>query len=160
MSHSEGEEHSDIDGNNSVIVLKKVTGKGASSGGPMDKFCKLTPEEIVAARKGKSVVADKVQSKLSTEKREEKRDRACEYICQFFYEAGIPHNTITLPSFDLMLEAIGDFGRNLRGPTPYEMSGKFLQKRRGKCMFIEVSPRVLGAKWMLSYDRCLDRQER
>ena len=84
MSHSEGEEHSDADGSDSVIVLKKVTGKGASSGGPMDKFCKLTPEEIVAARKGKSVVADKVQSKLSTEKKEEKRDRACEYICQFF----------------------------------------------------------------------------
>ena len=81
MSHSEGEEHSDADGSNSVIVLKKVTGKGASLGGPMDKFYKLTPEEIVAARKGKSVVADKVQSKLSTEKREEKRDRACEYIC-------------------------------------------------------------------------------
>ena len=131
LSHSEGEEHSDADGN-SVIVLKKVTSKGGSSGGPMDKYCKLTPEEIVAARKGKSGVAEKVQSKLSTEKREEKRDRACEYICQFFYEAGIPHNTVTLPSFDLMLEAIGDFGRNLRGPTPYEMSGKFLQKRKRK----------------------------
>jgi len=131
LSHSEGEERSDADGN-SVIVLKKVTSKGASSGSPMDKYCKLTPEEIVATRKGKSGVAKKVQSKLSTEKREEKRDRACEYICQFFYEAGIPHNTVTLPSFDLMLEAIGDFGRNLRGPTPYEMSGKFLQKRKRK----------------------------
>jgi hypothetical protein len=31
-----------------------------------------------------------------------------------------------------MLEAIGDFGRSLRGPTPYEMSGKFLQKRKSK----------------------------
>jgi hypothetical protein len=113
-------------------VLKKVTSKGSSSGGPMDKYCKLTPEEILAARKGRSSAVEKVQSKLSTEKREEKRDRACEYICQFFYEAGIPHNTITLPSFDLMLEAIGDFGRNLRGPTPYEMSGKFLQKRKKK----------------------------
>ncbi|XP_066374725.1 uncharacterized protein [Miscanthus floridulus] len=121
LSHSEGEEHSDADGSNSVIVLKKVTCKGASSGGLMDKFCKLTPEEIVAARKGKSVVSDKVQFKLSTEKKEEKRDRAC-----------ILHNTVTLPSFDLMLEAIGDFGRNLRGPTPYEMSGKFLQKRKRK----------------------------
>jgi len=130
LSHSEGEEHSDAEGN-SVIVLKKVSSKGASLG-PIDKFCKLTPEEIVAARKGNSVLAEKVQSKLSTEKREEKRDRACEYICQFFYEAGIPHNTITLPSFDLMLEAIGDFGRNLRRPTPYEMSGKFLQKRKRK----------------------------
>jgi hypothetical protein len=130
LSHSEGEEHSDAEGN-LVIVLKKVTGKGASSG-PMDKFCKLTPEEVVAARKGNNVLAEKVQSKLSTEKREEKRDKACEYICQFFYEASIPHNTITLPSFDLMLEAIGDFGRNLRGTTPYEMSGKFLQKRKRK----------------------------
>ncbi|XP_066347630.1 uncharacterized protein [Miscanthus floridulus] len=75
LSHSEGEERSDADGN-SVILLKKVTSKGASSGGTMDKYCKLTPEEIVAARKGKSSVAEKVQSKLSTEKREEKRDRA------------------------------------------------------------------------------------
>ncbi|CAA0826198.1 hAT transposon superfamily protein [Striga hermonthica] len=89
----------------------------------------MTPEEVVAARKGKSGVDEKVQS---TEKSEEKRDRSCEYICQFFYEAGIPHNTVTLPNFDLMLEAIGDFGRNLRGPTPYEMSGKFLQKRKRK----------------------------
>jgi hypothetical protein len=85
LSHSEGEEeeHSDTQGN-SVIVLKKVTSKGSSSGGPMDKYCKLTPEEILAARKGRSSVVEKVQSKLSTEKREEKRDRACEYICQFF----------------------------------------------------------------------------
>jgi len=128
LSHSEGEEESDGE-SNSVIVLKKVSSKGTSSGGPMDKFC---TQEIVAARKGKSGVENKVPSKLSTEKREEKRDRACEYICQFFYEAGIPHNTISLPSFDLMLEAIGDFGRNLRCPTPYEMSGKFLQKRKRK----------------------------
>jgi len=130
LRHSEGED-SDGDGN-SVIVLKKVSSKGGSSGGPMDKFYRLTPEEVVAARKGKGSAENKVQSKLSSEKREEKRDRACEYICQFFYEAGIPHNTVTLPSFELMLEAVGDFGRNLRGPTPYEMSGKFLQKRKKK----------------------------
>ena len=73
-------------------MLKKVSGKGASSG-PIDKFCKLTPEEIVAARKDKSVVADKVQSKLSAEKREEKRDRACEYICQFFMKL-VSHTTL------------------------------------------------------------------
>jgi hypothetical protein len=79
----------------------------------------------------------------------------------FFYEVGIPHNTITLPSFDLILEAVGDFGRNLRGTTPYEISGKFLQKKEEESTrVIEVSPRVLGAKWMHIYDRCLDGQER
>jgi len=70
-----------------------VTGKGASSVGSMDKFYKLTSEEIVAARKGKSVVDDKVQSKLSTKKREEKRDRACEYIYQFFMKQ-VSHTTL------------------------------------------------------------------
>jgi len=64
LNYSEGEEHSDGDVN-SILVLKKVTSKG----GPMDKYCKLTPEEVVAARKGKSGVAEKVQSKLSTEKK-------------------------------------------------------------------------------------------
>jgi len=91
LSHSEGEEHSDAEGN-SVIVLKKVSSKGASLG-PIDKFCKLTLEEIVAARKGNSVLAEKVQSKLSTKKREEKRDRACEYICQFFMKLA-SHTTL------------------------------------------------------------------
>ena len=56
-----------------------------------------------------------------TQKREERRDRACGYICQFFYEAGIAHHAVTLPSFNLMLEAIGDFGRNLDGPSAHGM---------------------------------------
>jgi hypothetical protein len=77
---------------------------------------------------------NKVQTKLTTQKREERRDRACEYICQFFYEASIPHHTVTLPSFAHMLEAIGQFGRGLRGPSPYEMGGPFLQKRKQKVL--------------------------
>ena len=109
--------------------MLKTARNTSHSSGPMDRYCKLKPEDVVRARKGKGL-AEKVQSKLSTEKREEKRDRACEYICQFFYDAGIPHNTVLLPSFELMLEAIGDFGRNLRGPSPFEMSGKFLEKRK------------------------------
>jgi hypothetical protein len=51
LSHSEGEEHSDADDSNSVIVLRKATSKGASSG-PMDKFCKLTPERKVQKASG------------------------------------------------------------------------------------------------------------
>jgi hypothetical protein len=33
-----------------------------------------------------------------------------------------------------MVEAIGAFGRGLRGPSPYEMSGPFLQKRKQKVL--------------------------
>jgi hypothetical protein len=90
LSHSEGE-HSDADGN-SVIVLKKVTGKGASLGGPIDRFCKLTPEEIVAARKGKGVVTDKVQSKISTEKGKRKGTEHVSTYASFFMKQ-VSHTT-------------------------------------------------------------------
>lgn len=33
-----------------------------------------------------------------------------------------------------MLEAIGDYGRNLRGPTPYELGGPLLKKRKSKVL--------------------------
>jgi hypothetical protein len=116
LSHSEGEEHGSSDEggtSNSAIVLQSSSrGKRSkSSSGPMDKFCELTTEEAVAARKGKRV--EKLQSKLTTEKREQKRNRACEYICQWFYEACIPHNTVTLLSFDLMLQSIGQYSEDL-----------------------------------------------
>lgn len=100
LCHSEGEEASD-DGRNAVVVLKSLKN---SSSGPIDKFCRLTPEEVIKVRKAKGL-AEKVQSKISAERREYKRVRACEYICQWFYEACIPHNAVLLPSFDLMLEA-------------------------------------------------------
>ncbi|KAJ1284374.1 hypothetical protein BS78_03G198900 [Paspalum vaginatum] len=128
LTHSEGE-GSDYDGHYAVAVLKAVRGLSTSTSGPVEKFCKPTPGESLASRKVKGV-SEKVQSKISTQKRQEERDRVCEYICQFFYEASIPHNAVKLPSFALMLEAIGDYGPNLRGPSPYEISA-FLQKKKG-----------------------------
>ncbi|XP_025801428.1 uncharacterized protein LOC112880916 [Panicum hallii] len=131
---SNGEE--DFDQGNEVLVLKSKPSKAASSsrsvagGGPIEKYCKPPSiEESVQMN-----LNNKVQTKLTTQKREERRDRACEYICQFFYEASIPHHTVTLPSFAHMLEAIGQFGRGLRGPSPYEMGGPFLRKRKQKVL--------------------------
>ena len=128
---------------NDVVLLKSTRGSGTSNSravvgsgsATIDKFYKKTSiEESVRNNQRGFNVSQKVQSKLSTMKREEKRDRVCEYICQFFYEASIPHNTVTLPSFAHMLESIGQFGKDLRGPSPYEMTGPFLQKRKQKVL--------------------------
>jgi len=117
LDHSEdescGEENSDH--RNQVLVLKQKPAKGSNStvvgGSTIDNFFKppSVEESVQMMRKGISL-KNKVQTSLTTQKREERRDRAYEYICQFFYEASIPHNTVTLPSFDHMLEAIGEFG--------------------------------------------------
>ncbi|ONM18684.1 hAT transposon superfamily protein [Zea mays] len=101
---------------NDVIVLKSTKGGSSSrlatTGGTIDKFYKPESiEESVQKNKRGLSTSQKIQTQLTTQKREERRDRACEYICQFFYEAGIAHNTVTLPSFAHMVEAIGAFGR-------------------------------------------------
>nr|XP_020186872.1 uncharacterized protein LOC109772599 [Aegilops tauschii subsp. strangulata] len=124
----------DILGGGSGGGLLVLSGKRQSKGntyGSMDKFCTKSTEEVVAARKGEGF-STKLQTKLSTQRREERRVRACEYVCQFFYEAGIAHNAVLLPSFELILEAVGAFGTDMKGPTPYEMGGPYLQKSKKK----------------------------
>ncbi|KAM0885564.1 hypothetical protein ACQ4PT_030256 [Festuca glaucescens] len=134
LDHSEGEE-TDEDDNNALVVLKPKPSSAASTsshkGGSINKFFK--PSSVEESVKKKSL-GEKTQMKLSTQEREQKRNRACEYICQWFYEASIPHNAVTLPSFACMLEAIGRFGKDLQGPSAYEMSGPFLQKRKKRVM--------------------------
>jgi len=135
-SGSEGSDHG-----NHVLVVKPKGTRGSSSsrsvagGHTIDKYYKPPSIEESASMTQRGIkLSNKVQTALTTQKGEERRDRTCEYICQWFYEASIPHNTVTLPSFDHMLEAIGQFGRNLKGPSPYEMSGPFLQKRKQKVL--------------------------
>lgn len=135
-SGSEGSDH----GNNVLVVKPKETTGSSSSrsvagGHTIDKYYKPPSIEESASMTQRVIkLSNKVQTALTTQKREERRNRTCEYICQWFYEASIPHNTVTLPSFAHMLEAIGQFGRSLKGPSPYEMSGSFLQKRKEKVM--------------------------
>lgn len=140
IDHSDGDSPTEevSEHRNEVVVLNPNPAKGCNSksvggGGPIEKYYQppSIEESVHNMRKGFNI-SNKVQTKLSTQKREERRDRVCEYICQFFYEASIPFNAVTLDSFAYMLEAIGQFGRGLRGPSPYEMSGPFLQKRKQK----------------------------
>ncbi|CAA0840068.1 hAT dimerisation domain-containing protein / transposase-related [Striga hermonthica] len=138
LSHSEGEEHIDVDGN-SVVVLKKVTSKGASSGGPMDKYCKMTPKKVVAARKGKSGVAEKVQSKISTEKRKEKRDRA-------FYSA---YGVCFLDSVDC--SAVKKDGRVL------DLMRKFLSRDLVRCGVTRFATAYHNLKSLLENKKELQR---
>ncbi|AQK80302.1 General transcription factor 2-related zinc finger protein, partial [Zea mays] len=136
LDKSDGSNEEDNEHENDVIVLKstRVSNNSSSSrpstnggSGTIDNFYK--PQSVE-----ESAHKNKIQTKLSTQKREDRRDRACEYICQFLYEAGIAHNTVTLPSFGHMLEAIGAFGRGLRGPSAYEMSGPFLKRAKQKVL--------------------------
>jgi len=77
---------------------------------------------------------------------EKKRKKVMECIASWFNEAGIPSNTVCLESFDLMLEAIGQYGPGLRAPSPDELDGPLLQKQ---VLAINNSIEVLKKSWAL-----------
>lgn len=60
---------------------------------------------------------------------ETKKRRAIECIAAWFNESGIPFNTVCLESFSLMVDAIGQCGPGLRGPSLDELDGPLLQNQ-------------------------------
>ncbi|RLM98213.1 uncharacterized protein C2845_PM06G28960 [Panicum miliaceum] len=87
LDHSDGDEETSDDANE-VMVLQPTrvshssTSRAVAGDVTIEKFYKAsTIEESI--QRG-SNVSQKVQTKLTTQKREERRDRACEYIRQFF----------------------------------------------------------------------------
>ncbi|XP_020266105.1 uncharacterized protein LOC109841555 [Asparagus officinalis] len=90
--------------------------------GPMDSFAARSPEEIA------QIVAKGKQPMMDSKLKKKKREDVLRYVSKWFYEAGIPFHTATLPSFHQMLQAIGLFGSHLQAPLMYELSETCLQK--------------------------------
>ena len=56
------------------------------------------------------------------------RNRTVQDIGKFFFENGIAFNVANSPSFANMVRSVGNFGRGLKPPTPYELSTNILNK--------------------------------
>ena len=89
---------------------------------------------------------ENAQTTYGAKQMEKKRKKVMECIAAWFNEAGIPSNTVCLESFDLMLEAIGQFGPGLRAPSPDELDGPLLQKQ---VLAINNSIEALKKSWAL-----------
>ena len=89
---------------------------------------------------------ENAQTTDSAKQIEKKRKKVMECIATWFNEAGIPSNTVCLESFNLMLEAIGQFGPGLRGPSPSEFDGSLLQRQ---VLDINNSIETLKKSWAL-----------
>ena len=60
--------------------------------------------------------------------KKEARERACMLITRWMYEATIPFNAVTYPSFQPMIEVIGQYGVGMKGPTLHEVKVTNLKK--------------------------------
>ena len=64
---------------------------------------------------------------MSTKRKQEK-ERTCMLITRWMYEATIPFNAVTYPSFQPMIEAIGQYGVGMKEPTLHEVKVTNLKK--------------------------------
>ena len=58
----------------------------------------------------------------------EERDEVNMHVANFFYESGIPLNAINARSFEIMCEAIGQYGPGYKPPSYHEVRVPLLAK--------------------------------
>ena len=91
--------------------------------GPMDHFFTPNAEAVVQNRSGKMT-----QTTMNDAYNKEARERACYLISRWMYDAAIPFNAVTYPSFQPMIKAISQFGVGMKGPSIYEVMVTHLKK--------------------------------
>ena len=91
--------------------------------GPMDHFFTPNAEAVVQNRSGKMT-----QTTMNDTYNKEPRERACSLISRWMYDAAIPFNAVTYPSFQPMIEAIGQYGVGIKGPSIYEVRVTHVKK--------------------------------
>ena len=89
----------------------------------IDNFFTLNAEAVVQNRSGKMT-----KTTMNDAYKKEVRERTCSLISRWTYDATIPFNAVTYPSFQPMVEAIGQYGVGMKGPSIYEVRVTHLKK--------------------------------
>ena len=90
---------------------------------PMDHFFTPNAEVVVQNWSGKMT-----QTTINDAYKKEAREIACSLISRWMYDAAIPFNAVMYPSFQPMIEAIGQYGVGMKGPSIYEVRVTHLKK--------------------------------
>ncbi|GKV34247.1 hypothetical protein SLEP1_g42637 [Rubroshorea leprosula] len=91
--------------------------------GRIDLYIYKKPEEILKKRK-----LEKCRQSSIKDSNKDLRVETIQYIAQFFYQNGISFNVARSESFKLMVEAIGQYGKNLKPPNYHELRVSCLNK--------------------------------
>ena len=102
---------------------KTFSSKKPRQKGLMDHF--FTPNaEIVIQNWSRKMN----QTIINDAYKKEAKKRAYMLITRWMYEVVVPFNTVTYPSFQPMIEAIGQYGVRMKGPTFHEVRITNLKK--------------------------------
>ncbi|KAJ9544035.1 hypothetical protein OSB04_023742 [Centaurea solstitialis] len=116
----------DVEGRDGSVEVER---EGSSSQrkrprakGPLHRYFTPNPEDVVKGGNGGK------QQTINAVVRKELRDKACQYIARWFYDAGIPFHAANYDSFKIVVEAIGQFGPGMQPPSMYELRVPLLKQ--------------------------------
>ncbi|KZV33648.1 hypothetical protein F511_12347 [Dorcoceras hygrometricum] len=101
------------------------TFKGLSSCNETEPLSKRPRFDANVLKTAKAQIVSGNQEKTGSSKRS--RSEVISAICKFFYHAGVPSHAANSPYFHKMLELIGQYGSDLKGPSSHLLSGRLLQ---------------------------------
>ncbi|XP_058003663.1 uncharacterized protein LOC110645316 [Hevea brasiliensis] len=105
--------------NKVAYMRKKLRTKG-----PIDVFFTQNAERAVKDRKN----AKLKQTTINEACKKELREKACRDIARWMYDAVIPFNAANYPSFQVILESVGQFGIGWKAPSYHELRIPLLNK--------------------------------
>ncbi|XP_057984783.1 uncharacterized protein LOC110670460 [Hevea brasiliensis] len=91
--------------------------KKARTKGPIDLYFAKSAAKAVQDRKNSKLK----QTTINEACKKELRKKACKDIAQWMYDAAIPFNAVNYPSFQVMVESIGQFGIGMKAPSFHEV---------------------------------------
>lgn len=83
------------------------------------------PEDVVRERHCKGNTQTTLQQKSK-----EKKERTDMYVTDFIYESGLPLNVINSRAFEIMLEAVGQYGPGYVKPSYHDVRVPLLEKAK------------------------------
>ncbi|XP_065856458.1 uncharacterized protein [Euphorbia lathyris] len=92
--------------------------------GQIDLYFTPRAEKVVKSRKESKLK----QTTINDACKKELRERACLDITKWMYDAAIAFNAVKYPSFDVMVESIGEYGIGMKAPSYHEVRVPFLNK--------------------------------
>ncbi|KAJ9562030.1 LOW QUALITY PROTEIN: hypothetical protein OSB04_007190 [Centaurea solstitialis] len=69
------------------------------------------------------------QQAINAVVQKELRDKACQYIARWFYDARIPFHVANYDSFKIIIEAIGQFGLGMKPSSMYKLRVKNVEEQ-------------------------------
>ncbi|KAL0386204.1 UNVERIFIED_CONTAM: hypothetical protein Sradi_3014700 [Sesamum radiatum] len=105
-----GKRPSDVSlGGSSESVAQRMQQKKPRSIGPIDLYFMQDADEVVKQRKNKD-------GGKFDENRKKMREYVVQKFCGWMYDTGIPFNTVRADSSRPAIEALGQFGPNMKSP--------------------------------------------